>query len=115
MMMQREKENSRHMLSLQYALNVLLNTNFADYIEEISLYGSCARGEQKYHSDVDLLVRVAEDTPARLLRRMRSEVMPEDLDLPDVELKFYTGNEFSSSSRFNKNIERDRKIIWKKT
>lgn len=113
MTVQTEK-NSRHMHSLHYALNVLLNTSFADYIEEISLYGSCARGEQKYQSDVDLLIRVTEDTPARIMRRMRSEVIPDDIELPDVELKFYSGDEYSSSPRFNKNIERDKKIIWKK-
>ena len=64
-------------------------------------------GEQKFGSDVNLLVKVEKDTSPRILRKMRVEVMPEQLDLPDVELKFFIGPEFSESYRFNENIKKE--------
>ena len=87
---------------------------FSEYIKEIYLYGSCARGEQKFSSDVDLFVRVQENTPTRVLRKMRIEAMPDDDNLPEVDLKFTSGENFSQSYRFNENIKKEGKLIWKK-
>lgn len=104
---------SRHRISMNQAVKKL-QEEFSGYIKEIYLYGSCARGEQKFGSDVDLLVKVEKDTSPRILRKMRVEVMPEQLDLPDVELKFFIGPEFSESYRFNENIKKEGRLIWKK-
>lgn len=108
-----EEGMSRHSRSLKYALSVL-GDEFREYVEEIYLYGSFARGEQRYHSDIDLLIKVKEDTTPRIMRLMRTKVIPDDFTLPEVELKFFTGKVFSSSYRFNENLRRDGKLLWKK-
>ncbi len=104
---------NRHKISMDQAITKLVE-KFSEYINEIYLYGSCARGEQKFSSDVDLFVRVEEDTPSRVLRKMRVEAMPDELNLPEVDLKFASGKEFSQSYRFNENIKKEGKLIWKK-
>lgn len=106
-------EKSRHAQSLQYALNVLKQQKYKRYIRAIYLYGSCARCEQKFDSDVDVFLFLDDDIPANLIREMRSDVIP-DYTLPEVEIKFSKTNEFSTSYHFNKNIERDCKLIWKR-
>ena len=59
-------------------------------------------------------MRVKENTPARILRKMRIEAMPDETDLPEVDLKFTSGENFSQSYRFNENIKKDGNLIWKK-
>ncbi|MBE5935025.1 MAG: nucleotidyltransferase domain-containing protein [Lachnospiraceae bacterium] len=105
---------SRHAKSLANALEVLSCSEYKQYIEEIYLYGSCARGEQKYSSDVDLFIKVKEDTPQKVLLDMRRQVMPEDEKLPEVELKFSSTDNFSSSSQFNTNIKTEGKLLWRR-
>lgn len=107
--------SGRHQQSLEYALRVLTGERFGPHIEAIYLYGSCARGQQKYNSDVDLLVKVAESTSPRLMRKMCAEATPDAAELPPVELKFSAGQEFSSSRQFNENIKREGKLIWEQT
>ncbi len=46
----------RHLKAMQSALQFLTKEPYQKYIEEVYLYGSCAKGNQKYDSDVDLFV-----------------------------------------------------------
>lgn len=39
---------------------------YADMIEKISLFGSCARGEENEESDIDLLVEFTPNAPVSL-------------------------------------------------
>lgn len=43
-----------------------------------------------------VLVKVSDDTSPRIMRQMRAEVIPEQYDLPEVDLKFSSGEEFST-------------------
>lgn len=103
--------DQRHEQSLLHALDILKQECYKKYIRAIYLYGSCARGEQKYHSDVDLFLD--DDVPDGVVREMRSEVVPH-YTLPEVELKTSKSDEFSSSYHFNKNIERDGRLLWER-
>ena len=105
---------NRHEQSLQYALKVLKSSIFSPYIKKIYLYGSYARKEQNYQSDVDLLIFITESTPTQMIAKMRHAVISEDYTLPEVELKFTKSDRFSSSYQFNKNIERDAILLWEK-
>ena len=105
--------DDRHKKALDQAVQKL-RTQFSNYVTAIYCYGSYARGEQKFWSDVDVLVKVSDDTSPRIMRQMRAEVIPEQYDLPEVDLKFSSGEEFSTSYRFNENIKKEGKLIWKK-
>lgn len=105
--------DDRHKKALDQAVQKL-RTQFSNYVTAIYCYGSYARGEQKFWSDVDVLVKVSDDISPRIMRQMRAEVIPEQYDLPEVDLKFSSGEEFSTSYRFNENIKKEGKLIWKK-
>lgn len=103
----------RHEKALQYALQRLQN-DYSKYVCSIYLYGSFSRKEHKYNSDVDLFVCVQEDTPAKIIARMRSAVISDDYTLPEVELKVSKSGLFSSSRQFNENLQREALLLWEK-
>ena len=103
---------TRHEKSLQYALSVLTSERYRAYLDAIYLYGSCARGDQKYTSDVDLLLKLRKHVPADILRSMRVEATPDDWELPEVELKYFLGEQFSQSEQFDRNLREEGKVLW---
>lgn len=103
---------TRHEKSLQYALSVLTSERYRAYLDAIYLYGSCARGDQKYTSDVDLLLKLRKNVPADILRSMRVEATPDDWELPEVELKYFLGEQFSQSEQFDRNLREEGKVLW---
>lgn len=104
---------TRHAESLRYALNVLSQPEYKKYIRAVYLYGSCARREQKFNSDVDLFLFLDEGMPDDLIREMRMAVIPH-YSLPEVEIKFSKTDLFSNSRHFNRNLERDGRLIWER-
>ena len=108
------KENEcRHEQSLKYAINVLTK-DYWEYVHCIYLYGSYARKDHKYNSDVDLFVCVSENTTARVAAHMRSDVVPDDYNLPIVELMISKSGLRNPSPQFMRNLERDAILLWKK-
>lgn len=103
---------TRHEKSLQYALSVLTSERYRAYLDAIYLYGSCARGDQKYTSDVDLLLKLRKTVPAGVLRAMRVEATPDDWELPEVELKYFWGDRFNQSEQFDRNVREEGKLLW---
>ena len=104
---------SRHFEALQKALEILKKEKYSSYIKKIYLYGSCARGEQKYSSDVDLFVVVSKNTPKDVIINMRLEISNDDINLPDVELKISTSGKLESK-QFNDNLQKDGVLLWEK-
>ena len=49
-------KSQRQRNAAEYALKVIQSSCIKPYIQSIYLYGSCARGEEKYSSDVDLFL-----------------------------------------------------------
>ena len=47
------------------ALRAIQSSCIKPYIKTIYLYGSCARGEEKYSSDVDLFLELSESFRSR--------------------------------------------------
>ena len=52
--------SQRQRNAAEYALKVIQSSCIKPYIKTIYLYGSCARGEEKYSSDVDLFLELSE-------------------------------------------------------
>ena len=78
------------------------------------MYGSCARGEQKYDSDIDLFLFLDKDTPAETIRQMRLDVIPENYELPNVEIKYSMTDSFSTSKQFDMQLRKDAKLLWRR-
>lgn len=105
---------SRHAIALEQALRKIVGSEYAGRIHSIYLFGSCARLQQKYSSDVDLFVCV-NDMDGRSQRRLRTLVEPDDIGLPEVELKFGSITDLETSDDiFYRNIRRDGKLLWER-
>ena len=52
--------SKRQAAALEYALDQLHRSDIAPYIEKVYLYGSCAKGEENWDSDVDIFIQLSE-------------------------------------------------------
>lgn len=86
-----------------------------EQIAEISLFGSCSRGECKYNSDVDLIVITKGDRLNRSLTGfIRGELEYADDTDVTTDVVFYDIDVFiSSKERIVDNIKRDKIVFWR--
>ena len=104
----------RHKSALNYAVSEIVKWQYAGSITEIYLYGSYARGEQGYDSDVDIYVVCSQGVPITALRELKMMVMPEDINLPEVEVKFGFRPLEMETDLFHVNIRKDGVLLWKR-
>ena len=96
-------------------LNYLLHVGIPG-LEQICLFGSVARGDYKWNSDLDLAIVTTEPLRDHTLRGEISGT----LDLPiegvttDVVFRVLKNNNNSMSRVFDQVYERDKVILWKK-
>lgn len=108
-------QKNRHEEAVDYALNILSRAPYDKYIEKIYIFGSCARKQEKYTSDVDLLVECNEKMTPQIVRSMRIAVMPEQLDMPEIDLKFEKGSKWKEQDdQFSKNLLKEGVLLWEK-
>lgn len=105
--------DSRHLKSLEYALNSIFNCTSCSIISEIYLYGSFARGDYKYDSDIDILLKCYNDLSKENVLNIRRSINIEDYTLPEIDLKFMK-EDTSISKHFLRNIEKECVLIWKR-
>lgn len=105
--------SSRHQKALEYALNKAKSSPIAPFIKETILFGSCARGDFHFSSDVDLIF-VLDDNFTKYselksdLFTLKGNISPSDSELSDVDAKFYSESNWNNSdSFFIKNIKKD--------
>lgn len=88
------------------------------YIKTIYLYGSCARGEEKYSSDVDLFLELSESFRSRpelkkYLYLLKSEVSSEELDDAETDLKIVVGDDWKRNKMlYYTNVRKEGIQIW---
>lgn len=104
----------RHAIALENAINYIKSSPDFVYVDSIYLYGSCARGQEKYNSDVDLMLCVKRDTPRSAYRGLRCCVSNGDYTLPEVNVEFANTDSFSFSKQFDENVRKDGVILWKR-
>lgn len=110
-------ERSRKTIS--YAIDQIQKSPLAPFVQNIYLYGSCARKEQKYGSDVDLFLELSPKVNREELQHemtlLKANVTPLDDSLPEVDLKIEIGNKWRDSSLlYYKNIKKEGMSIWPK-
>ena len=110
----------RHALALQSAKQKILRSKLSLYAKELYLYGSAARGEVRWDSDIDLLLVL--DPSQKNSRELKREIIylkgsltDEEVDAPEVDLKVVFGNGWRTSTQtYYKNIVQEGKKIWQK-
>ena len=111
-------KSKRHQDAVYYAISKLKDYPLAPYIETIYLYGSCARGEEKWNSDVDLCIILKESVKmvpkySPLMHTMKGILSDDKIDSVEVDAKIFIGDEWKTSKTlFCENLRKDGKIIW---
>lgn len=118
-MIKKRNLSERHKNAIKYAVESIKNSPLSVYVQNVILFGSCARNEQKYTSDIDLLLVLKEEFSSekeRLrvpLRLIKSDVMTGELDDPDVDLKIVIGDEWENSPMlFYQLIRKEGISLW---
>lgn len=110
-------DTKRFEYSLNYALTKIKTSPIKPYINDIYLYGSYARKQHRYNSDVDLLVELNENININEFReeifKLKGIVSPPDMDYPEVDLKIVIGNEWKTNKMlYYQNVKKEGIKIW---
>lgn len=109
------KTESRHKRALKYAMEKIIQSPLAPYVNELILYGSYARGTQTWESDVDLLLTLEADAPnlKKEIIKLKAEVTQDGVDDVQVDLKVLYGDAWKDSSMlYYQNIRKEGKKLW---
>ena len=115
-----ELKSARHDKALRLAEQKILCSRLARYVKELYIYGSAARGAEKWNSDVDLLLVLdPEKKGNREIKReiiyLKGSITEEDIDAPEIDLKVVFVDDWKKSSQtYYRNILREGKQIWQK-
>lgn len=113
-----EIKSERHQKALNYAINQIRLSPLYPYLKELYLFGSCARNEQKWRSDIDLFMQL-DDEVVKVehwkseMFRLRSFVSSDELYEPECDLKIVLGPEWKENDMlFYKNVRKDGVRLW---
>lgn len=107
----------RSNLSIKHAVDVIRRSQLSPYVSAVYLFGSCARNEQTYSSDVDMLLELDENIDKEKYHmeiiKVISSVTPLDDTLPEVDLKIEIGDMWKQDgTTFHKQILKEGKQLW---
>ena len=115
----RKREMSeRHKNAMTYALKKIQQSPIAVYVKNVILYGSCARGEASWGSDVDLCVLLNEDVRklpnyAQIIHLLKGTISEDDAHSAETDIKFVIGDEWQNSGMlYLKNLRKDGIPVW---
>lgn len=105
--------------SIEYAVNVIRKSSIAPFVKALYLYGSCARGEQTYGSDVDLFLELQPDFDTKKYKDdvilLKGRVSPTDINMAEVDLKVVVGDDWRRNQMlYYQNILKEGVDIWQK-
>lgn len=111
----------RHQRMLTQAKERIFQSPVSPYIRELYLYGSMARGEETWESDVDLFLVLDEPETGvdRELKReilyLKGSISGDDIRDPEVDLKVVFGDAWKTSSQiYYDNVRREGIKLWEK-
>lgn len=116
--MEKYIKSKRHYQALLYALEQIKKSELSQFIEKIYLYGSCARGEEEWDSDIDLLVQLREEArkypeTKKQILLLKGEVSTDEIADPEANVRFVFGSEWENSSMlYYANVRRDGINLW---
>ena len=111
-------ENSTRLL-----FETLINNNNFKKIEKIILYGSIARGNEKFSSDVDLLIITIEDENYKKFVTEIKQVIAKELYITEIDSEKYrkidihfckAQNYKTSDLTYYKNVRKEGVIIYER-
>lgn len=105
--------------SVEYAVDIIRKSPVAPFVKALYLYGSCARGEQTYGSDVDLFLELQPDFDIQKYKDdvilLKGRVSPTDMNMAEVDLKVVVGDDWKKNQMlYYQNVLREGVNIWQK-
>lgn len=96
---------NRQKIALEYAIKYLHTSAISKHISDVILYGSVARGEERFKSDVDILIILHDDFLATYENKKNVRHIVSDLADP-----------WETFEAVEKNMEKQKMIhmIWQK-
>lgn len=110
--------SERHQRALDYAIEMIRQSEFADYVTDLYLFGSCARGAAKWASNLNLLLELNQEakTVSHLsinIHKLMGIISEDSLDSVETVLCVMLGDEWRDSPMlFFRNIRRDGISVW---
>jgi predicted nucleotidyltransferase len=112
------QNQKRHEVALDTAIKGIQESFISKYVKALYLYGSCARGDYKWDSDIDLLLVLDENE--RFNKAVKKEIIwlkgsleDDDLDAPEVDLKVFFGEDWMKSQDcYIMNVIKDGVNVW---
>ena len=105
----------QHLLTIQEFLRRFYKTSFVRDVHEIIVYGSCARGDYKSDSDIDILMVMDEPDKAKNpeIRQFRAESLYMGPGFIEVDLHYSYNNAWrEADSAYFRNIKKDGIVLW---
>lgn len=106
---------NKHNEAINYALDKIKKSSLSEYIQEVILFGSVARNEERFDSDIDLLLVLDNDAKfhKREILNLKSDVTSDELEAADVDLKItYNKNWRESTETIFLCIRKDGIKLW---
>ena len=110
----------KHERAIAYALSQILRSEIRVYIDKIILFGSIARAEETFDSDVDLFLVLSDsvrDVPKyqKICRQLKVDVNGDELEDAEVDLKICIGDNWKYSTlTIYQCIRKDGISLWEK-
>lgn len=103
-----------------FALDAIKQSPLYPFLQRIILFGSCARGEERFDSDVDLLLvfdAEIKNVPdyRRMYRALRVAASSDELYAAETDLKLAIGNAWETSNETIYHcIRKDGICVWER-
>lgn len=115
---QKRSLTERHEKAIRHALEAIKQSELSSYVEDVILYGSCARYEQRWSSDVDLCLVLKPSIKEvegyrRLIHILKGTISEEEPASVEVDLKVLIGNKWENDhSLYCRNVRKDGISLW---
>ena len=112
-------KSERHQELLSNTIRLIRESSIVPYIKDVILYGSCARQEEKWKSDVDLFIELEpeilnQEDIYEEFKNLCTQVRPSKISSPDVDIHFSYSDKWKTSNNiFYKQIRKDGISVWK--
>ena len=110
--------SARHENALRYALDVIKTSDLCQYTKALYVYGRCARHEETYDDDLELMLVLAEEVEHMpryysLICQLMNDVTDPTLFCVRTDLEVVTDDDWNSieSNHFN-NIKSEGIEVW---
>lgn len=115
-------KSERHQRTLHKYISSVLSNEFVKYINKIYLYGSCARNEQTFYSDIDLFIVLKENINDDEFWKVKSVLSGECMlcvsdaaNDADIDIHYTKNSEwYSANDFFYEQIRKDCILLWER-